>query len=155
MRNKKIHLAVFLCLFQLSTASYADRHGHEQDDDHDGYEQDECRSSRGSCNTLSSAQSSYSSSSRSGSGYESNSREGCSEDGDDSHGSNHQESDHNSTCAAPVQTSAALTTASLSSDAFGCPLSSPPLKPPSGGFFLLRTSRVLATGLEESPNHSG
>jgi len=108
MRNKKIHLAVFLCLFQLSTASYADRHGHEQDDDHDGYEQDECRSSRGSCNTLSSAQSSYSSSSISGSGYVSNSREGCSEDGHDSYESNHRESNHNSTCAAPIQTSAAL-----------------------------------------------
>lgn len=108
MRNKKIHLAVFLCLFQLSTASYADRHGHEQDDDHDGYEQEECRSSRGSCNIAVSAQSSYSSSSRSGSGYEQSTREGCSEDGDDSHGSNHQESDRNSTCAAPIQTSAAL-----------------------------------------------
>lgn len=108
MHIKKIHLAVFFCLFQLSTASYADRHGDEQDDDHDGYEQEECRSSRGSCNSLASAQSSYSSSSRSGSGYEINSREGCSEDGHDSHGSNHRESNHNSTCAAPVQTSAAL-----------------------------------------------
>ena len=106
MHIKKIHLAVFFCLFQLSAASYADRHGYEQDDDHDGYEQDECRSSRGSCNSLASAQSSYSSSSRSGSGYESHSRDGCSEDGDDSHGSNHQESNHNSACAAPVQMSA-------------------------------------------------
>ena len=107
MRIKKIHLAVFFCLFQLSAASYADRHGYEQDDDHDGYEQDECRSRTGSCNSLTSAQSSYSSSSRSGSGYEHNSQDGCSEDGDDSHGSNHQESNHNSACAAPVQTSAA------------------------------------------------
>jgi hypothetical protein len=84
-----------------------DRHGHEQDDDHDGYEQDECHSRRGSCNIAASTQSSYSSSSRSGSGYEHGTREGCSEDGDDSHGSNHQESNHNSACAAPVQTSAA------------------------------------------------
>ena len=108
MRIKKIHLAVFFCLFQLSAASYADRHGYEQDDDHDGYEQDECRSSRGSCNSLASAQSSHSSSSRSGSGYENYSREGCSEGNHDSYESNRQESDHNSTCAAPVQTSAAV-----------------------------------------------
>lgn len=107
MRIKKIHLAIFFCLFQLNAATYADRHGYEQDDDHDGYEHDECRSSRGSCNSLASAQSSYPSSSRSGSGYEHGTREGCSEDGDDSHGSNHQESNHNSACAAPVQTSAA------------------------------------------------
>ena len=109
MRIKKLHLAVFFCLFQLSSASYADRHGYEQNDDHDGYEQDECRSSRGSCNSLASAQSSYSSSSRSGSGYENYSREGCSEGNHDSYESNRQESDHNSsTCAAPIQTSAAV-----------------------------------------------
>ena len=109
MRIKKIHLAVFFCLFQLSTASYADRHGYEQDDDHYGYDvEDDCRSNRSSCNIAASNQSSNSSSSRSGSGYESYSRDGCSEDGDDSHGSNQRESNHNATCAAPVQTSAAV-----------------------------------------------